>query len=662
MKPPRWRDWNDAIGRATFSAEHARRVVYLAIDEEEIGRIGGIEFGLEPAEAYESFHTTVKDLIGSFGWPDPVRVVKAEAYPHYLYALAAQVVAAFQMRPDESATANAYWRRLREFLGQPPRNEIPEGLGAEVHTALWQNLKRWANQAEGERLGRVRLAEKRGGRRLVAEPVGQCLLRRADLEKLRGLFAERGRPDQEPFQGRRLKELVDDARWSLPARYFTKHGGRVLDDPDRFDAAWEQIEAEYDRFLTEERPALPPRADAPSTNATSEPTRGQTSEVPARPSFPDVGPSLPPATTTVRLEIVRGVLSGGLYRRGQGPLAREINEVDDVLWRFYLRKERGGPKPPHKPPHDDFLLTTREDGFGAFFEERDRCRAGDDVLLLVPEYASRQWLDDADPSLFTGPRRQYRPSRRDDPPGWEPLDGLPSMWLAMRFKAVEDLSGVTLRGKWVDAVDTRAMGLRAVGGLILRRGAWVLGAGPTVRVVGPGTCDHVLVDGVPLPLDASRQMTPDLGVGVHRVRLPASNSRVLRIRVTEPSRASPIKSVGWRRVEEGWPSSIAESRRIEAVAGSGTLHGPRLAGDWPPRRNPEPVPIVPEPADTSPKVPEEWVALTLAVGLRFAGRPGPAHARLLAAVKVAAARSANPLLRGLLRASSSAVPTKACRG
>ena len=93
-----WRDWNNAIRRATFSAEQVNRVVYLAIDEEEIGRIGR-EFDLEPGAAYESFRAAVIAEV-RYGWPDPSRPLQEGQFPGYLAALAAQVVAAFQMHDD----------------------------------------------------------------------------------------------------------------------------------------------------------------------------------------------------------------------------------------------------------------------------------------------------------------------------------------------------------------------------------------------------------------------------------------------------------------------------------------------------------------------------------------------------------------------------------
>ena len=109
-----------------------------------------------------------------------------------------------------------------------------------------------------------------------------------------------------------------------------------------------------------------------------------------------------------------------------------------------MREQRPRSGPISGTPRGDFLLTTRPGGFGVF-RGSPRFRAYDDVLLLVPESSRREWLDEADPALFAGPLRCFRPPRGDDRPGWEPLAGLPSRWLAPRFKAAEDLSGVALR-------------------------------------------------------------------------------------------------------------------------------------------------------------------------------------------------------------------------
>ena len=474
MKPS-WPDWVNAIGQATFSAQHADRLVYLAIDREEIGRIGR-QFGLDPDAAYESFRAAVIAEVGS-DWSYPSRPLQKGQFPSYLGVLAAQVVAAFQMHDDERAGAKAYWRRLREFLGQSSEDEMPDGLKGEQHLDLWNGLRRWANETNGGRLGRVQLVEKVGGHRFVAEPLGQCLLRRADLEKLRGLFATHGRLDHEPRPGRWLKDLVNEARWSLPGRYFTKHSFRVLDDRDRFDAAWEQIEAEYARFLVEKSPQAAPA------------TRSRTLGIRRR-----------RPKTAVLLQLDRRGLRGGLYKREDGRSAPLIVDLREVLWRCYRRAGREGSKSPHKPPHDNYLLATRVDEFDAFTERR-RCRAGDEVLLLVPEFSWQAWLADADPGLFVNAPRRYRPSLGGHLPEWAPLEGLPAGWLALRFKTREDLSDVTLDGKWIEVVDRRATGLRAVGGLALPRRVWMLGAGPTVQVVGPGSFDHVLVDGKPHSLN-----------------------------------------------------------------------------------------------------------------------------------------------------------------
>jgi hypothetical protein len=377
---PTWREWNDAIGEAVFSTAHAGRVVYFAIDREEVEEIG-VKLGLNRARAYDTFQKEMRDAI-SLGWSD-VGVVGQ--YPRCLTHLAVQVVAAFQMHDDGSSGVNAYWRRLRQFLGEPPKDWPPEKLDGKHHKALWQGLERWANVSNGGARGRIRLVNQAGGNHLVAEPLGQCLLRRADLTKLRILFAECDPRARGLHRGRGLRVLVDDAQFRLPNKYFTQHGLRVLRNQDRFDAAWEQIEAEYQRFLAEGRPEPPPRP----------PEEGR----PTGPETPvDISPPRP--RTTMLLQISRQVLSGGLYRRQDGRLSPLKGDVSEALRRCYLRIGREGSSPPHRPPHDKFIMATRVDGSGAFFEERRKCRVGHDVLLLIPEQDDRDWP--VVPGLFDG--------------------------------------------------------------------------------------------------------------------------------------------------------------------------------------------------------------------------------------------------------------------
>jgi hypothetical protein len=627
-----WWDWNNAIGQATFSEKQVNRVVYLAIDKDEIGRIGR-KLDLDAVAAYESFRSAVIDQVRA-GWPDPFHPIREGQYPHYLAALAAQVVAAFQMHDDGLTAAKAYWRRLREFLGQSSADRMPDGLKSKQHNALWKSLEKWANEINGKRLGRVQLAGKAGGHYLVAEVLGQCLLRRADLEKLRDLFAAQGQPAPEPYDERRLRELVDDARCSLPGRFFTKHSVRVLNDADRRDAAWDQIKGEYTKFLADECPAAGPirRSRIAAVR------RGR-------------------RRTTVLLQLGPRGLSGGLYRRGDGPLTSVITNVSEVLSRCYLLAGREGPKPPHKPPHEDFLLATR-DGEYCPFVEKGMCRAGEDVLLLVPEVpdsCSQAWLDDADPRLFVEKPRFFRSSLSGHCPGWDALDGLPMDWLALRFRTRDDLSAVTLRGKWRRAVD-RATRLRAVGGLPLRRGVWMFGAGPTIQVVGPGNYEDILVDGELHSLDASMCATLDLGPGMHRIRLPRSGSRALRFRVLKPRRNAPRELAGWQWVESGWPASARERLRIKAIAGSDTLHGATLIGNWPARDKPEPKLDVTLPRTANGAVPDELTAMILALRLRVGGRFRLADVQLLPAMSAESALGVNPLIRGMLRAGRAGIP------
>ena len=616
---PNRRDWADAIGRATFSERNAGRIVYLAIDEEEIDSIGADSFGLDPIASRESFWASVIEVVRQ-GWPLSLGSGK---YPRNLHCLAAQVVAAFQM------SDKAYWRRLRECLGQSSEDKLPKGLNGEQHAELWAALKRWANEKNEGRLGLVQLVGKEEGHRFVAEPLGQCLLRRTDFKRLRRLFFERRRLDPGVQLLQQLKGMVEEAWGWPPGRYVTTHCGRVLED-HRSEAAWEQIEAEYRRFLEEGCSEAAPPSRPPTSVI-----RNQTPK------------------TIVLLQIGRRRLVGGLYERNEGPLTSLIANLGAVLWRCYLRAGRPASNPPHVPPHDHCVLAVRRDETGAFAERR-QCRAGDEVLLLVPVLHGQAWLDNADFGLFLEVPQLYQSTTGPDRPAWVPLEGIPEGWCALRFRTREVLSGVNLKGHWIGKVNRSATGLRASGGLILRRGVWMLGAGPTIQVVGPKRPDHVLIDGERHWLDASRCVTPDLLQGEHVVRLPGRNLKPLRFRVSEPELTVPAGLEGWHRVEGGWPASVGETRRIGVASGGATLHGARMHGDWPPRPEPElepePTNIAPPATTPNPALPDELAALILAVGLRLDGRRLPLDPRLLKGARAAAESGlANPLLRGLIR-------------
>jgi hypothetical protein len=208
--------------------------------------------------------------------------------------------------------------------------------------------------------------EKGRGQHLRAEPLGQCLLRRADLDRLRTLFCQYGRPDPEPYGGRRLRELVDEALDSQPGRYFFEHGRRVLKSEERAEAAWEQVEAEYARFLEESNEVGPSHRagnsikripaigsdDFGSTTAAERPKERRTR-----------------MRTTVLLQIVRGKLRGGAYKIVDGASFLVVQGITEVLRRCYLRIGRATSTLPHRPqtmvfcwrPETTWVVVSRSD-------------------------------------------------------------------------------------------------------------------------------------------------------------------------------------------------------------------------------------------------------------------------------------------------------------
>ena len=200
---------------------------------------------------------------------------------------------------------------------------------------LWEGLGKWANETNGGAVRASAARRKDKGHYLVAEALGQCLLRRADLDKLRTCSPNTGDPTRNRTTG------DDSGKWSTrcdvrcTGGIFTTHSVRVLDDLDRLDAAWGQIR---------------PNISDSSRKSASKPHPGDA--LPA-PEFDGV----------VRDDRSLADRQAGaewwtLQARGRSAHASDRRSFGEVLRRCYLRLGRVGSKPPHKPPHEDFLLAT----------------------------------------------------------------------------------------------------------------------------------------------------------------------------------------------------------------------------------------------------------------------------------------------------------------
>jgi hypothetical protein len=103
--------------------------------------------------------------------------------------LALQVLAAYQMRPDEELSTSNYYTRLREVLQLPGQGK-PAGLEYTEMGALWQQWNHWLT-----RQGWLPTAQQgKSTHRFTRLPISQCLLRQGELARVGSLFQAQGLP------------------------------------------------------------------------------------------------------------------------------------------------------------------------------------------------------------------------------------------------------------------------------------------------------------------------------------------------------------------------------------------------------------------------------------------------------------------------------------
>jgi hypothetical protein len=103
--------------------------------------------------------------------------------------LAVSILAAFQMRTDESANARGYYVRLSEQLQCEMAGSSPQGLDLDAFDNLWISLNGWIQEQTNETLA---LPPGDLVQRHIAYPLAHVLLRRVDIEKLPELFESLG--------------------------------------------------------------------------------------------------------------------------------------------------------------------------------------------------------------------------------------------------------------------------------------------------------------------------------------------------------------------------------------------------------------------------------------------------------------------------------------
>lgn len=223
--------WNEAV-HAYFLGANARGAsAFLGVDDDALALMAR-SLSPAPSDAVEDFCRAVREqcVTGGRVWLYKVPWCGSQWMAGGAF-LALLVLAATRMTEDESASATAYFARLRQLLGfapaAPGEETRPPGLDAGDEVPLWNEWNRWVQQrgfVPSARPG-LGLQDKYRG-----YAIGQSLLRDVDKETLKRTFVARRfgtlwDGDEVLRQTRRasdhltthLRELIADERGSLAA-------------------------------------------------------------------------------------------------------------------------------------------------------------------------------------------------------------------------------------------------------------------------------------------------------------------------------------------------------------------------------------------------------------------------------------------------------------
>lgn len=182
-------EWNDAIASFFGDGLPQGETFYLSVDDDALVEIGLSSFEAGPADQLVSdFETAVRNECVRGG---RVLLPDCEQRPHVgaprcIAFLAAMVLAAHRMAPDDEVADNNYFTRLREVLGIRGGQGRPAGLAPNApEEELWSALNVWVLR-RGWRPSAERGPE--GPTKFINFPISQSLLREGDKGKLESSF------------------------------------------------------------------------------------------------------------------------------------------------------------------------------------------------------------------------------------------------------------------------------------------------------------------------------------------------------------------------------------------------------------------------------------------------------------------------------------------
>ncbi len=190
--------WAEALAEVLFPpGVNAQRAVLVAADDAAVQQAAS-RLGLEADTAVPTLCACVRRALGVSAQQGLGRMAELAADarrrprpstspPAHLAVICVLVLAASHMEADQTAPANAYYRRLSKLVGTAPSGQPP---GFDVLETMLRQLEEWLRvDMRGERgllarPTRVKLTH-------INRPIAQTLLRRADQEVLEEFFGQR---------------------------------------------------------------------------------------------------------------------------------------------------------------------------------------------------------------------------------------------------------------------------------------------------------------------------------------------------------------------------------------------------------------------------------------------------------------------------------------
>lgn len=523
-------DWAAALAEVLLPpGVSAGRPVRLGCDDEAVAA-AAVTLGIARAQATEEFVARLhaEGLVHREAGVSPLARAHDGDPPRYLLGLAVLVLAASRMEHDEQGSMAAYYRRLGELLGIPLQPNWPQVRGVPELVERFDDLAAWMGDRERGRRGLLDLPGDVHPS-VVGVPINQSLLRAGDRRAL-GAFFER------------TSRLID-AGWD-PVHQLTRWGGR------------HQLSTPLQALL--ERPELH-SALAAALRAARRAWDGSTVDTGGRRLLPaQLALHLPPLPFTISATVP--ALDGP--QAASGPSGSEITldaQAPAALPLSWLEATAAGP----------LVLDAGS--------ERVRLLPGPTVLFEITPLGLRSvaaavegpiWVLTCQPELIAAcdPSRRFRAPL---PHGWVLLCDVEPELLADELRAQ--------RGE-----EQPLAGVRAIGGLRLGEGVWLLDHPPVISADLPEPA-QALIDGL-----AHGDIEPDQTLtleqiahkpGVHRIEV---GEQELVVELAERGPRAGIGNLCFdadpRRISAG----PGPTDRVEGTAVCGPLVTPAAADPSPP--------------------------------------------------------------------------------